>query len=287
MEYNYIEVDREFFPTRCKNYAPDAKIEVRMLTVGDVKLLAMIDENNSSQILYTILQRCTRLTNMKLDEMYLADRDYLLFYLRSCSFMKTDQAFKFKIKACEACKQPATFDINLSDLQLDTLDVFEKQFKVFDNIITIRPPRIRDVQYKLKDAELSRLLTYTNLVEVFGTVEEAITNVLQLDAMSYVLLINHVNAMKCGIREELPVTCPNCGHELLLKWSFNEVDLLGTIDIRLLLKSILSIAKYTNYQVSDDLLYIEYQMMDQIVAQMMTDENKAYEKANGNILLGG
>ena len=258
-----------------------------MLTVGDAKLLAMIDENNSSQILYTILQRCIRLTNLKLDDLYLADRDYLLFYLRSCSFLKTDEAFKFKIKACESCKQPATFDINLSDLQLDTLDEFERQFKVFDNIIIIRPPKIRDVQYKLKDAELSRLLTYTNLVEVFGSVQAAITNVLQLDAKSYVLLNNYVSAMKCGIREELQVTCPNCGHELLLKWNFSELDLLGTIDIRILLKSILSIAKYTNYQVTDDLLYIEYQMMDQIVAQMMTEENKAYEKANGNILLGG
>ena len=185
------------------------------------------------------------------------------------------------------CKQPASFDIRLDDLQLDTLDVFEKQFKVFDNIIIIRPPKIRDVQYKLKDAELSRLLTYTNLVEVFGSVEAAITNVLQMDAKSYVLLNNYVDAMKCGIREELQVVCPNCGHLINLKWSFTELDLLGTIDIRILLKSILSIAKYTSYQVSDDLLYIEYQMMDQIVAQMMTEENKAYEKANGNILLGG
>ena len=201
--------------------------------------------------------------------------------------MKSDQAFKFKIRSCDNCKQPASFDIRLDDLQLDTLDVFEKQFKVFDNIIIIRPPKIRDVQYKLKDAELSRLLTYTNLVEVFGSVEAAITNVLQMDAKSYVLLNNYVDAMKCGIREELQVVCPNCGHLINLKWSFTELDLLGTIDIRILLKSILSIAKYTSYQVSDDLLYIEYQMMDQIVAQMMTEENKAYEKANGNILLGG
>lgn len=287
MNYNYVEVDKEFFPTHCKNYDENVKIEVRMLTVGDAKLLAMIDENNSSNILYQILKRCTRLTNLKLDDMYIADRDYLLFYLRSCSFMKTDQAFKFKIKSCDNCKQPASFDIRLDDLQLDTLDVFEKHFKVFDNIIIIRPPKVRDVQYKLKDAELSRLLTYTNLVEVFGSVEAAITNVLQLDAKNYVLLNNYVDSMKCGIREELLVECPNCGHQINLKWNFTELDLLGTIDIRILLKSILSIAKYTSYQVNDDLLYIEYQMMDQIVAQMMTEENKAYEKANGNILLGG
>ena len=72
MDYNYVEVDKEFFPTRCKNYDKNVKIEVRMLTVGDAKLLAMIDENNSSNILYQILKRCTRLTNLKLDDMYIA-----------------------------------------------------------------------------------------------------------------------------------------------------------------------------------------------------------------------
>jgi len=286
MDYNYVEVNKEFFPTRCLDYDRNAKIEVRMLSVGDVKLLAMINADNASDVLYQILKRCTRLTNLNLDDMYIADRDYLLFYIRSGSFNNADNAFKFKIKECDNCHQSATFDINLADLQLDTLDVFERHFDLNGNDIVIRPPRIRDKQYKLKDAELSRLLTYTNLVEVFGSVEEAITEVLQLDAYSYVLLNNFVASMKCGIREELQVNCPNCGHDMLLKWNFAEIDLLGTIDIKILLKSILSIAKYTNYQVQDDLLYAEYQLMDQIVAQMISEEHKAYEKANGNMVLG-
>lgn len=286
MQYNYVEVNKEFFPTRCLNYPKDSAIYVRMLTVGDVKLLAMIDENNASDVLYQILTRCTRLINLNLEDLYIADRDYLLFYIRSGSFNNSDNAFKFKIKECENCNQPATFDINLADLQLDNLDVFERHFDLYGKDIIVRPPRIRDKQYKLKDAELSRLLTYTNLVEVFGSVEEAITNVLQLDAYNYVLLNNLVASMKCGIKEELQVNCPHCNHQMTLKWNFAETDLLGTIDIRILLKSILSIAKYTNYQIQDELLYAEYQLMDQIVAQMITEENKAYEKANGNTVLG-
>lgn len=287
MDYTYVEVNKEFFPTRCLDYDENVKIEVRMLTVGDAKLLAMIDENNASHVLYQILQRCTRLTNLKLDDMYIADRDYLLFYIRSGSFTNADNAFKFKINKCENCGHAATFDINLADLQLDNLSVFEQHFDLNGKDIIIRLPRVKDVQYKLKDAELAKLLTYTNLVEVFGTVEEAITQVLQLDAYNYVLLNNLVASMKCGIREELQVNCPECGHDMILKWKFAETDLLGTIDIRILLKSILSISKYTHYQIQDDLLYAEYQLMDQIVAQMISEENKAYEKANGNMVLGG
>ena len=281
MDYNYIEVNKSFFPTHCLNYPADSKIEVRMLTVGDAKLLAMLDENNATAILNQIVKRCTRLTNLTFDELYLADRDYLLFYIRSGSFVASDNAFKFKIEQCANCGHPATFDIKLDDIQLDEIKSFCENFNILGKNITIRPPRIRDKQYNLKDIELTRLLNYTDIAEVFGSVEAAITNVLQLDAMNYVLLTSKVNNMKCGIREELLVNCPTCGNQINLKWHFEEIDLLGKIDIRGLLRSILGIAKYTHYQITDDMLYAEYQLMEQLTEKMIADENKAYENANG------
>lgn len=281
MEYNYVEVNKSFFPTHCLNYPADSKIEVRMLTVGDAKLLAMIDENNAHAILNQILKRCVKFTNMTFDELYVADRDYLLFYIRSGSFVAADNAFKFKIDNCANCGNPATFDIRLDNIQLDEIKTFSKKFVIFGKEIEIRPPRMRDKQYNLKDLELTRLLNYTNIAEVFGSVESGITNVLQLDAMNYVRLTSLVNDMKCGIREELPVNCPHCGNQINLKWHFEEIDLLGKIDIRGLLHSILSIAKYTHYQITDDALYAEYQIIEQITAKMINEENKAYENANG------
>ena len=196
MEYNYVEINKSFFPTRCLNYSPDAKIEVRMLSVGDAKLLAMIEEHNATSILNQIVKRCTRFTNLTFDELYVADRDYLLFYIRSGSFVAADNAFKFKIEKCDNCKMPATFDIKLDSIQLDEIKSFSKTFSMLDQVIEIRPPRMRDKQYSLKDLELTRLLNYTNLVEVFGSDESAITNVLQLDAMRYVTLNALVDSMK-------------------------------------------------------------------------------------------
>lgn len=241
----------------------------------------MLDENNVSHILNQIVKRCVKFTDLSFDELYVADRNYLIFYIRSGSFVAADNAFKFKIEKCDNCGHSATFDIKLSDLQLDEVSSFSRQLKVFDKIVDIRIPRMRDPIFKLKDLELSRLLNYSNLAEVFGSAEQACATVLQLDAYNYVKLIELVNKTKCGIREELPVTCPNCGHEINLKWHFDEQDLLGKIDIRNLLRSILSIAKYTNFQVSDDMLYSEYQLMEQITAKMIAEENKAYEQANG------
>lgn len=283
--YNYVEIDKSFFPTKCLNYAPDSKIEVRMMTIGEAKLLAMIEEHNATSILNQIVKRCTKFTNLTFDDLYVADRDYLIFYIRSGSFVAADNAFKFKIAKCDNCKQPATFDIKLDNIQLDEIKTFSYTLKVFGKDVEIRPPRMKDEKYSLKDLELTRLLNYTNLVEVFGSVENAITHVLQLDAMNYVLLNSYVDAMKCGIREELQVVCPNCGHPINLKWHFDEMDLLGKIDIRVLLQSILNIAKYTHYQVSDDMLYAEFQIIEQLTAKMISDENKAYEKASGNTVL--
>ena len=241
----------------------------------------MLDESNAGQILNQIVKRCIKFTNLSFDNLYVADRDYLIFYIRSGSFVAADNAFKFKIEKCDNCSQPATFDIKLSDLQLDEISSFSVQTKVFDKTVTIRPPKMHDPVYKLKDLELSRMLNYSNLVDIFGSVELACATVLQLDAYSYVRLVELVNKMKCGIQEELPVMCPHCSHPINLKWHFDEQDLLGKIDIRNLLRSILSISKYTNYQVTDDLLYSEYQLIEQITAKMISEENKAYEQANG------
>lgn len=241
----------------------------------------MLDESNASHILNQIVKRCVKFTDISFDDLYVADRDYLVFYIRSGSFVATDNAFKFKIEKCDNCGQSATFDIKLSDLQLDEVSLFSTQVHVFGKTVTVRPPRMHDVRYSLKDLELTRMLNYSDLVDVFGSIEQACATVLQLDAYSYVRLVELVNRMKCGIREELPVTCPNCGHEINLKWHFDEQDLLGKIDIRNLLRSILSISKYTNFQVSDDMLYSEYQLIEQIVAKMIAEENKAYEQVNG------
>lgn len=241
----------------------------------------MLDENNARHILDQIVKRCIKFTNLSFNDLYVADRDYLIFYIRSGSFVAADNAFKFKIEKCENCGQPATFDIKLSELQLDEISSFSVQTKVFDKPVTVRPPKTCDPVYNLKDLELSRMLNYSNLVGVFGSAELACATVLQLDAYSYVRLVSLVNEMKCGIQEELPVTCQHCGHTINLKWHFDEQDLLGKIDIRNLLRSILSIAKYTNYQVTDDTLYSEYQMIEQITAKMIAEENKAYEQANG------
>ena len=93
MEYNYVEVNKEYFPTYCVGYATNAKIETRMLTVNDVKLISMINEHNVSSIMKELIRRCCRFTNMTIDDLYLADRDFLIFWLRSGSFISRNRIY--------------------------------------------------------------------------------------------------------------------------------------------------------------------------------------------------
>ena len=81
MDYNYIEIPKTNFPTLCSDYPEDAKIEVRMFTVADIKLISRVNEFNLKYIIDELLHRCCRFTNMTYNDLYIADRDYILMFL--------------------------------------------------------------------------------------------------------------------------------------------------------------------------------------------------------------
>lgn len=126
------------------------------------------------------------------------------------------------------------------------------------------------------------MLNYTNLIELCGSSTEAIKTLLSWDAYDYVMLNNIVDSMKCGIREEIMTYCPKCHSPIRLQWHFKETDLVNKIPIHEIFRNILSISKYTNFQITDDMAYGEVEVMSQVVSQMIEEENKEYDKANNN-----
>lgn len=280
MEYNYVEVNKSFFPTKCVDYPADAKIETRMFTVSDVKLIGMMDANNVQDIVKELLRRCCRLTNLTIDDLYLADRDYLLFWLRSGSFI-SQNGYTFKVEACQHCNQPITVNMSLNDLELDFATITHQTKTIHDVDIEFRLPRVKDKQYKLQDVELSKILNHTNLVEIYGDVKSALTEILSWDAYSYVMLNNIVDSMHCGIKEEFYTTCPKCKQPILITWHFNDTDVLNKIDLKILLTNIVNIAKYSHYQITDDMLYAEVELIAQIVSEMIDADNKSMEQSQG------
>ena len=112
MDYNYIEVDKRNFPTLCSGYPADSKSEVRMLTVGDIKLMSRIDENNTTYVINELIRRCCRFTNMKYEDLFIADRNYLLMYLKSGSFISAN-GYDIKLDKCIHCHEPITISLRI------------------------------------------------------------------------------------------------------------------------------------------------------------------------------
>ena len=280
MEYNYVEVNKAFMPTQGIGYHPAAKIETRLLSIGDVKLLSMMTEDNMRGIYKEIIKRCCRFTNMTIDDLYLADRDFLLFWIRSGSFV-SNSGYSLKMDACPHCGKRSDVQVKLDDFELDFASAMTDSIVVNGELVTFHHPKINDQRIALNDLELSDVLTYTNLLEIFGDVRSCAQFLLSLDARSYLKLLHKTRKFRCGIRDELNLTCPICRNVFTTRMRLAEHDLMAQIPIDHILKLILGICKYSNFQITDDMLYAEVELMRNIVEEMSREEQKELDKANG------
>lgn len=279
-DYNYIEIPKTNFPTKCCDYPIDSKIEVRMFTVADIKFISRVNPTNVRYIVDELMHRCCRFTNMKYEDLYIADRDYILMFLKSGSFI-TANGFDIKLEKCSHCKMPITISLAIKDLELDECTQTMKKIKANDIDIVCKLPKVGQTLCKLKDVELEKIVNCTNLVDIFGSVNAAISNILSWDAYEYVKLSNAVNNMKCGLKEELKTFCPKCHEPIIINWHFSEEDLLNRIPLEQLFENILSISKYANYQIDDSMAYGEVEVMCQVVNKMIEEDNKALHESEG------
>lgn len=280
MDYNYIEIPKSNFPTLCNDYPDDSKIEVRMFTVADIKLISRVNEFNLKYIIDELLHRCCRFTNMTYDDLYIADRDYILMFLKSGSFI-TANGFDIKLDKCAHCNEPITISLAIKDLELDVCTETRKTINVNGIEIKCQLPKVGQKLVKFKDIELEKIINYTNIAEIFGGVNEAISTILAWSAYDYVQLANAVNEMKCGLKEELETFCPLCHEPITVHWHFAEEDLLNKIPLEQLFENILSISKYANFQIDDTMAYGEVEVMCQVVNKMIEEDNKALNESEG------
>lgn len=280
MEYNYIEVSKDYMPTKGIGYDPNAKIEARLLTIGDIKLLSMITPETQTQIYKEILRRCCRFTNMTLDELYLADRDFLLFWIRSGSFARAN-GFVLSSFECPYCKHTNDVQLQLEAFDLDFAKCMTKTIKLRNVDVTFTLPKINDKLVSLKDKEIESIINYTDLMSTFKSVQECAKFLLTLDGFTYLKFINTLRHFKCGIKDEVTFECPSCKKQIKANLPLKESDLMPRIPIEDILQLIISICKYCNFQISDDMIYVEVELMRVIVENMLKEEQKAYESANG------
>lgn len=280
MEYNYVEVNKEYMPTKCMGYNPNAKIETRLLSIGDIKLLSMMTPETQTQIYKELIRRCCRFTNMQLEDLYLADRDFLLFWIRSGSFAQAN-GFTLSALTCPHCNHTDSIQLQLDAFDLNFAKCITKTIKLNNIDVTFTLPKINDTLVSLKDKEIEDIINYTDLMSSFRSMQECITFLLTLDGFTYLHFVNTLRHFKCGISDKVTITCPKCKRQTQISLPLRESDLMPKIPIEDILQLIISVCKYCGLQINDDMLYVEVELMRVIIENMIKEEQKAYDSANG------
>ena len=274
--YNYWQLDINEFPSKGMLYPKDVKIKVRSMSVLEVKFLATLTPQNATQVCNELLEKCTIIENMKYEDLVLADREFIIFWIRLNSFI-SNNGFKVTIPECSECKKQIEYDIKLMDLEFIYLDrPFEKKVFLPDiNLkLPIRIPRYNDSSFIPND----EIEETTLWIDTDNTLAEKYNFLVNLSANDYMILRSHINDNYCGVKKDIMIECPHCGKKHNVKIQINDQNLFNNVDLMQILETITKIAKYSNLQITNDWSWVEVEIEQQIINKMIEEENQANQK---------
>lgn len=274
--FNFWQLDLKEFPSRGALYPENAKIKARSMSVLEVKFLATLTPQNATTICNELIEKCTILENLKYEDLLLADREFLVFWIRLNSFINGN-GFTVTIPECSYCKSPIEHTIKLMDLDFEYLDhpfidkVYLPDLKLK---LPLRMPRYNDSVYKITD-DIDEVCLW---IDTGNTMVEKYNFVSNLTANDFMTLKSHIDFNYCGVKKEFVIYCPKCHKSHNVKIEINDQNLFNNVDLSQILETITKIAKYSNLQITNDWSWVEVEVEQQIINKMIEEENQANQK---------
>lgn len=271
-KFNYWEIYPEELPSRGIFYAKNARIRVRTMTVLEVKFLATYFDATATRICNEIFNKCTILENITLDELLLPDRDFIIFWIRLNTF-NTANGFTITIPSCDTCKNKIVKELSLKEFEHNYLD------NGFDPIVHLPDlnidlplciPKYADSIYNIEN-EIEDIALR---IDSNNTFDEKILFVKSLTALDYIHLKAHVEKYACGLNDEVIIECPECGTQHKVKIVINDNNIFAHIELRDILEKITKIAKYSNLTITNDWAWVEVELEQSIINDMIKEENE-------------
>lgn len=287
--YNYWEIDIKELPSRGRFYSDNAKIKVRSMSVMEVKFLATLLDSNATNVCNEILEKCTILFNLNYEDLILADRQYLIFWIRLNSFTNTN-GYTISIQQCPVCKHKIDYNFKLTDLEFRYLD------HPFNNIVhlpdldidlPISLPKYNDAKILLND-DIDEIAIY---IDSDNTFKEKYRFTSGLSALDFIALKKHIEENSCGIKHEYKIECKDCNSMLPVEIKIDDRNLFSNVNLMQILETITRICKYSNLQITNDWSWVEVEIEQEVINKMIQEENemnkrelaKANSKANTSI----
>ena len=281
---NYWKLDLKELPTMGKLYPEGTVIKIRPLNVQEIKYLATICEENATDIINEILEKCILLKNIEFEDIFLGDRTYLAFWVRINSFTK-NSGYDINIKECDKCKNPYTTNIKLTDFEEKYITEDPQEIDLPDAGITLKLkyPTIRDLEVKCEDKEVEKIIRHIDVADKNVVILEQFIR--GLSALDYSIMKNTIDKMEIGFSNQVTIYCPLCGQPHTYTIEYTDMGLLGSVNIFEILEMTLRIAKSMNYQIMDDMPWMEVEILQEAANKIDEEERKQMEKDNGKITM--
>ena len=279
---NYWKLDLKELPTMGKLYPEGTVIKIRPLNVQEIKYLATICEENATDIINEILEKCVLLKNIEFEDIFLGDRTYLAFWVRINSFTK-NSGYDINIKECDKCKNPYTTNIKLTDFEEKYITEDPQEIDLPDAGITLKLkyPTIRDLEVKCEDKEVEKIIRHIDVADKNVVILEQFIR--GLSALDYSIMKNTIDKMEIGFSNQVTIYCPLCGQPHTYTIEYTDMGLLGSVNIFEILEMTLRISKSMNYQIMDDMPWMEVEILQEAANKINEEERKQIEKESGKI----
>ena len=228
---NYYKI--EGLPSGGKFYPEGTEIFGRPLKVLEVKQLSSINEENADNIINSVLKKAIK--GISVDEILIADKLYIMFWLRSNTYKESGYIMKYN---CGTCKQDAQNEFKLEHLGIKNIDKdftmdklsFEmrgNKDKIVFSFPTIRQERVAD-EFKANsnfitniDSDIVGLCVLIKSINgEQKSMLEKYNYIITLNPMDYAYLISYINKWSFGINPFVNVTCEHCGGTSVMGVSF-------------------------------------------------------------------
>lgn len=231
-EANFYPI--EGLPSGGSFYPEGTKIVGRPLKVLEVKQLSSINEENADNIINSVLRKAIK--GISVDEILIADKLYIMFWLRSNTYRESGYIMKYN---CNTCKQDAQYEFLLENLSIKTV---HKDFsmeklsfilsksgdKLTFGFPTIREEKIAD-EFKANASYINNIDSdIVGLCVLIKSINgesknmlEKYTYIINLHPMDYAYMISYINKWSFGINPLVNVTCEHCGGGSVMGVSFH------------------------------------------------------------------
>jgi len=229
---NYWEI--KDLPSKSKFYPAGTKIYARPMKVPEVKKVTSISEENGDFILNDIVRRTTK--GIVADEIYVADKLFIIFWLRANTYRDSGYVVKF---VCPKCERQSEYHFEIDNLEVQYVsDDFSPNVDLKlqgGDLVRYDYLKIKDELYIDRFKELNtaavgdiddELLGMAQMIKSINGKEMTLLHkyhwITEMDPGEYVYLRSYMEKKGMGIKPFVNVECQECGGTAPVPVSFRE-----------------------------------------------------------------